>query len=113
MGKAYVKFMVENPEYLKFMFLSDDKSSINIEEDKIGENNNTAFNVFKESADEYLKEINMNEDLFVEKILIMWSLVHGISVLIAKKSISHDENYLNMVEKMIYDTLKGMEVTRL
>lgn len=106
MGKAYVKFMVEEPEYLKFMFLSDNCYSIKIKDGKFSGEEAGAFTVFKNTAESFLKEMGLNDQLYVEKILTMWSLVHGIAVLITKKSIEYDGNYLDLVEKMIKNSLE-------
>lgn len=101
MGKAYVKFMVENPEYLKFMFLSDIVYSIKIEDDKLPYDKVGAFGVFKDSAERFFKEIGLDEKIYMQKTLTLWSMVHGISILIAKKGIEYKGDYLVLVENMI------------
>lgn len=101
MGKAYVKFMVENPEYFKFMFLSDNPYPIKIEDDKFLNAKAGAFGVFKDSSERYFMEINLNKDLYMQKTLTMWSMIHGIAILIVKKSIEYNGDYLALVERMI------------
>ncbi len=100
-GKAYVKFMVENPEYLKFLFLSENESGIKIEDNKFCCSSVGAFGVFKDSAERFFKEIKLDENLFVEKTLTLWSIVHGIAILIANKSIEYKGDYLGLAEIMI------------
>ena len=100
-GKAYVKFMVENPEYLKLMFLSDNSYPIRIKDNQLYGNKNSSFGVFKDSSERYFKEINLNKNLYMEKTLTMWSMVHGIAILIIKKSIDYKGDYLVLVERMI------------
>ncbi|WP_242866747.1 TetR/AcrR family transcriptional regulator [Abyssisolibacter fermentans] len=106
MGKAYVKFMVENPEYLKFMFLSDNPYPIKIEDDKFPDIKDSAFGVFRGSAERYYKEIKLDENLYMEKTLTLWSMVHGIAILIIKKSIEYKGDYLVLVERMIKTNIK-------
>ncbi|SKC89253.1 TetR/AcrR family transcriptional regulator [Maledivibacter halophilus] len=101
MGKAYVKFMVENPEYFKFMFLSDNPYPIKIEDDKFLNAKAGAFGVFKDSSERYFMGINLNKDLYMQKTLTMWSMIHGIAILIVKKSIEYNGDYLALVERMI------------
>ena len=103
MGKTYVRFMVENPEYLRFMFLADNEYPIKIEDNKFYNYKGTAFEVFKKCSEEFFKEINLNENLYIDKTLLMWSMVHGIAVLISKKSIEYEGDYLELVERMIKD----------
>lgn len=105
MGKAYVKFMVENPEYLKFMFLSDNVDPIKIEDDKFCRDKDSAFGIFKDSAEVFFKEINLSPNLYIPKTLTLWSLVHGAAVLIIKKSIEYKGDYLELVETMIRTSL--------
>ena len=100
-GKAYVKFMVENPEYLKLMFLSDSSYPIRIKDNQFYGNKNSSFGVFKDSSERYFKEKNLNKNLYMEKTLTMWSMVHGIAILIIKKSIEYKGDYLVLVERMI------------
>lgn len=101
MGKAYVKFMVENPEYLKFMFLSDNAYPIKIEGDKFPDNEDDAFGVFRSSAERFFKEAKLDENLYMQKTLTLWSMVHGIAILIIKNSIEYKGDYLVLVESMI------------
>lgn len=101
MGKAYVKFMVENPEYLKFMFLSDNAYPVKIVDNKFSDDKVGAFEVFKDSAERFFKEIKLDENLYMQKTLTLWSMVHGIAILIIKRSIEYKGDYLVLVESMI------------
>jgi AcrR family transcriptional regulator len=105
MGKSYVRFMVENPEYLKLIFLSDYTSSILIENGVFSKCEDNSFSVFKDCAGRYFKSINLEQELYMPKTMAMWSLVHGIAVLIAKKAINYKGDYLELVEKMIITSL--------
>lgn len=101
MGKTYVRFMVENPQYLKFMFLADNEHPIKIKNNKFYHYEGSAFEVFKKCSEEFFKEINLDENLYIDRTLVMWSMVHGIALLISKKSIEYEGNYLELVERMI------------
>lgn len=101
MGKAYVRFMVENPEYLKFLFLSDNAYTVKIEDDKLPDDKVGPFGVFKDSAERFFKEIKLDKKIYMQKTLTLWSMVHGIAILIAKRSIEYEGDYLVLVESMI------------
>jgi len=105
MGKAYVKFMVQHPDYLKLMFLSDSVYSIKIKDNKCYGEGGSAFEIFKSNAESFFKEINLDESLYIEKVLAMWSLVHGISILLTKKSLEYDGDYMELVERIIKNGL--------
>ncbi|MBK1809876.1 TetR/AcrR family transcriptional regulator [Clostridium sp. YIM B02505] len=104
-GKAYVQFMVENPEYLKFMFLSNNDKAIKIENNEFIGHEGTAFEVFKNGAEKYLVENGFDKEQQIGAILAMWSMVHGIALLICNNSIQYEGDYLDLVEKMIGTSL--------
>lgn len=106
MGKAYVKFMVENPEYLKFLFLTEHKYPVRLDCNKLCHPSETPFDIFKKSAENYLTSINSDKDKYYLDILAMWSLVHGISLLIGHNAISYEGDYLDLVDKMLNEKLK-------
>jgi AcrR family transcriptional regulator len=105
MGKAYVKFMVENPEYLNFMFLSDNTYPVRIQDDKFPDDKVNAFGVFKDSAERFFKEIKLDENVYMHKTLLIWSIVHGLAILIIKNSIDYKGDYLALVESIIKTSL--------
>ncbi len=110
LGREYVKFMVDNPDYLKFLFLNESLSPIslstNVVNSPINTSNNTpkadAFNIFKNAALKYLFDSNIEPENYITIILYMWSLVHGYAVLLATNSISIDVDYLSEFEKMAH-----------
>lgn len=105
MGKQYVRFMVENPEYLKLTFLSDYASSVLIENGDFCKCEDSTFSIFKECAERYFKSINLEPDLYMIRTMAMWSMVHGIAILIAKKAIIYNGDYIDLAERMIATTL--------
>ena len=64
-----------------------------------------AFNVFSKCAASYFESISLNPDLYIEKTLLMWSIVHGFALLISKKTLVPEENYLVLIEKMLHNYL--------
>ncbi len=101
MGKAYVRFMVENPEYLKLTFLSDHTSSVLIENETFSQCEGSVFSIFKDCAERYFKSIDLKPELYMPKTMALWSLVHGIALLFAKKAIDYKGDYLELVERII------------
>lgn len=104
MGKTYVKFMVENPQYLKFMFLSDNNCSVDIKDGQFFVED-AAFEILKSSSEDFFKETKLDKRLYMQKILGMWSLVHGLTILIIQKSIRYDGNYLDLVGGIIENNI--------
>lgn len=107
LGKQYVKFMVENPDYLKFIFFSGNDCPIIVKNNKFSYTENNNFDILKKCAENYIKSINSKTEDMVIEILTMWSLVHGITLLIVNKNIIYEGNYLNLVEKLITNMLNS------
>lgn len=104
MGKTYVKFMVENPQYLKFMFLSDNNCSVDIKNGQFFVENDV-FDVLKNSSENFFKETKLDKELYMKKILGMWSLVHGLTILIIQKNLKYDGDYLDLVGEIIENSV--------
>ncbi len=56
----------------------------------------------KNSAIEYLKSINVKEEEYSQDVIAMWSMVHGIAVMLANKTFIYSGNYLELVENIIH-----------
>lgn len=104
LGKCYVRFMVENPDYLKFIFLSPNNKSINMVHEY--ECNNDPYNVFKKSAVNFLESVNASVENRAVDLLTMWCLVHGYSMLLVNNSIEFSQDYLGIVDKMLREKLR-------
>ena len=104
MGKTYVKFMVENPQYLKFMFLSDNNCSVDIKNGQFFVEDD-AFQVLRNSSESFFKETKLDKGLYMKKILGMWSLVHGLTILIIQKNLKYDGDYLDLVGEIIKNNI--------
>lgn len=109
MGVAYIRFFVDNPEYMRLLFLS------NIQE-KVGKTAIEAFNSKYEDhfaaghpfamlnnaisryKTDYPEESMTHEDL----VLLCWGLVHGIATLISTGEMSGNEESLSKVTRMMW-----------
>lgn len=100
MGKEYVKFMIRNPEYLKFMFLSNNPRPVRIVDDKLPDDNDGPFGVFKMYAEKYFQDIGLSKDQYLKKTLQMWSMVHGLSTLIVKGSIIYEGDIEEFIDAL-------------
>ncbi len=105
LGKKYVWFMVENPDYLKFAFLTESKSVAIMEEDKLKNVGYGTFNIFRNCAIDFFKSINVKEEDYEQDIIAMWSMVHGLATMLAYKTFSYEGDYLKLVEKILCKNL--------
>ncbi|MBH1940419.1 TetR/AcrR family transcriptional regulator [Mobilitalea sibirica] len=105
MGIAYIHFFVENPEYLRLLFLSDMRYKMNEYFCAHPEyfQNDHPFQTFFQTIERYKAAVpSSNQSLGkAELMLFSWGLVHGISILIANKEIPLEGDYLSMVRKIV------------
>ena len=106
LGKKYVWFMVENPDYLKFAFLTKSKSEIIIGENKLKSGEYAAFNIFENCALDFFKSINVKKEEYAQDIIAMWSMVHGLATMLSYKTFLYEGDYLELVEKILRKNLK-------
>lgn len=109
MGVVYVKFFVENPEYLRLLFLSDikDKMSLFYQCNRDASIRQDPFRTFYDTIARFIssnpgKPINQSELL-----LYSWGLVHGIAILVANKDVPLDGDYLELTRNIIENGFKN------
>lgn len=105
-GKRYVWFMVENPDYLKFAFLRNDGCEIAIENNELNDRGYGSFSIFRNCAEDYLKSISAKKEDYARDIIAMWAMVHGLAVMLSNKTITCNGDYLKLVEDIIRKNLK-------
>lgn len=106
LGKKYVWFMVENPDYLKFAFLQNSEYQIIIEENKLNKVEDKSFNIFKDCAIDFFKSINLKEEEYAQDIIAAWCMVHGLATMLAYKTFTYKGDYLEFVENILRKNLK-------
>ncbi|WP_143008093.1 TetR/AcrR family transcriptional regulator [Acetanaerobacterium elongatum] len=107
MGKSYIKFMVENPEHMKFMSLTAQKNNIRVVDNHFEYQSDSPFAAFLKIANEYLQSVSANPESYVTDILSIFSVVHGMSLLIVEQSIVFEGDYMPYVSEMIYNRMRG------
>ncbi|MGN0144831.1 MAG: TetR/AcrR family transcriptional regulator [Clostridium sp.] len=105
LGKQYVKFMVSNPDYLKILFLSDFKTKIKISNVNI-DSKYEAFNILRNSAIREFKMYGVKEEDYSRNIVAMWSMVHGLAIMIANETIICDGDIGEFVENILVNNMK-------
>ena len=100
-GKTYVKFMVENPDHFKFIFLTNHNNPILIQDSTFIQAERWPVNIFKKLFTSYRKGLGLDETGWSLDALALWTLVHGITVLLISNTIACEGDYQNIVSEMI------------
>ena len=107
-GKSYIKFMVENSNYLKFLMFNDSLFSAKMVDGDILNSNSKSFNIFKDNAIKMFECYGIEKEEYTLNIITMWSVVQGVSVLVANKNIVLDCDYDILLDKILRNKLKLM-----
>lgn len=100
-GRQYVKFFVENPDYLKLLLLTNSPSNIKIENKEVIFNVTPPFQTFKKYYKRYLKSTSISESEMIIDIMSKWSTIHGITILLVKQNIVIEDNYMDYINEII------------
>lgn len=109
MGKKYVSFMVENYDYLRYLFFnnySSNTKSVIVEENGIQKNDFKSFNIFRTAAEECLEYKNVHKENYSQDIIAMWAMVHGLATMIATNTFDYDGDYMELVESILRNNMK-------
>lgn len=111
MAYLYVKFFIENPEYMKFLFFSDVSKRIEMTEGSFKLSGNMvkpyqtfihAMEKYKRQSDE--KDLQNNANINA-MILACWGLAHGIAVLLTQNEFHYDGDCLELVKNILWSDL--------
>ncbi|MDF2612985.1 MAG: regulatory protein TetR [Clostridia bacterium] len=100
-GKAYVKFMLDNKEYFRFIFFSECKVNVKLKANDFIYKPGNPFEVFCSGATAYLEHFIKDKTEINCIILSMWSIVHGISTLVIHETFEYEGDYEELVERML------------
>ena len=101
LGFAYIRFFIENPEYLQLLFLSDIHKALSKHPEIIPDaNSEHPFSVLAQTVKRYKASY---EDMRTEEQLLMycWGLVHGIAILIVRNQIPFHGDYLELAQSVL------------
>lgn len=100
MGRVYVKFMVKNPEYLKFMFLSEHPVPVKVKGNTLTTEQDGSFKIFLSYAEKIFEKVGLPKEDYMKQTLVMWSVVHGLSVLIVKGNIEYEGDIDELIDSL-------------
>ena len=101
MGKAYVLFFIEFPEYYSFLFtqpcLKIDLSG-NSEADDF-----EPFRYYREKAYSVYRSVGMSEDRIKYGVIAMWAKVHGLASIASMKGVSKDFEWDDVLANILVE----------
>jgi AcrR family transcriptional regulator len=107
--KLYVKFMVENPEHFKFIFMTDHHNPIIIKNGNFIETDRWTVSLLKDLFIGLRKNEGADESDWSVDALTIWSLIHGFTTILVNNTIAYEGDYLDAVTLMLEEKVKVLE----
>lgn len=102
MGKSYVMFFINNPQYFPFLF-SQPHMEINLSWDGDGTRNFPPFELLKTIASRVLGKPGMPKEKMEDIIISLWATVHGLASIATMKNVHYDKDWETKIEDIIWN----------
>lgn len=99
-GKAYVEFAMDQPDYFNFLF---DQADINIDLSMKSGGDFRPFTFFRDKSYEVYRELGYDDDSIKYGIISMWTQVHGIAMIASMKSVTTDFVWHDVLERLLVE----------
>lgn len=100
MGKSYVIFFINNPQYFLFLF-SQPCMEINLSMDADGTKNFPPFELFKTIVLRVFGGAGMPKEKIEDTIISLWATVHGLASIATMKNVHYDKTWETKIEDII------------
>lgn len=105
-SKLYVKFMVENPEHFRFIFMTDHHNPIVIKNGQFIRADRWIVSILKNLFIGLRKNENTDDNGWSMDALTIWSLIHGFTAMLVNNTITYEGDYLDAVSVMLEEKFK-------
>ena len=105
-SKLYVKFMVENPEHFKFIFMTDHHNPIIMKDGKFNRTDRWIVSVLENLFTGLRGNDGTGESSWPLDALTVWSLIHGFTTMLVNNTIKYEGDYLDAVTLMLEEKVK-------
>ena len=102
LGKSYVMFFIEHPQYYPFMF-SQSFMEVNLSLDNEGTNDFPPFQLLKTVAVPILRESGMSRERIEDAIISLWATVHGLASIATMENVHYDKDWETKIEDIIWN----------
>ena len=102
MGKNYVMFFINNPQYFPFLF-SQSSIEVNLSLNGDRRPNFPPFELLKTIAFRVLGEAGMPKEKMQDTIIALWATVHGLASIATMKNVHYDKDWEAKIEDIIWN----------
>lgn len=105
MGKSYVMFFINNPQYFSFLF-SQPVMKINLSLNSDENSNFPPYELFKSATNSFFEDSGMSEEEMEDEIIYLWATVHGLTSIATMKNVYYDKDWELKIEDIIWNKKK-------
>ncbi|OQB25598.1 MAG: transcriptional regulator BetI [Firmicutes bacterium ADurb.Bin182] len=102
MGKSYVLFFINNPQYFQFLF-SEASMRIDLSLDSDSSKNFPPFEMLKTIVFRVWGKNGMSKEKLEDTIIHLWATVHGLASIATMKNVRYDKDWAAKIEDIIWN----------
>ncbi|MGE5380626.1 MAG: TetR/AcrR family transcriptional regulator [Methylocystaceae bacterium] len=102
MGKSYVMFFINNPQYFKFIF-SEQCMQVYLSIEMDETDNFPPFKLMKDIAVPILAAKGIAKEKVEDAVISLWATVHGLASIATMKNVHYDKDWGEKVEDIIWN----------
>ncbi|SHH09326.1 transcriptional regulator, TetR family [Anaerosphaera aminiphila DSM 21120] len=91
LGRAYVKFFLEKPQYFSFLYGMSD-ININLSIASSDEFNYKPYVIYKNVVLGLFKGFNYSQEKMEDLVITLWAFIYGITSIATMKNVKYDKN---------------------
>lgn len=95
----YIRFMVENPDYFRFVFMTSHQKPIDMSGDILQAGNRLPLAIALDCAKAYFSPLHGEN--WKDDFLAIWSMLQGYSLMMICRTIDVGEDYLLPIQRMV------------
>ncbi len=99
MCREYVHFMVENPDYFRFVFMTSHQKPIDMNDGLLQAGNRLPLTIALDCAKAYFSPLH--GESWKNDFLAIWSMLQGYSLMLICRTIDPGEDYLLPIQRMV------------
>lgn len=102
MGKSYIMFFINNPQYYEFLF-SQSCVKVNLDMNDDGQSNFPPFELLKELHFRIFKKYGWTDEKIKDTVILSWASVHGLAAIATMKGVSYERDWESKIEDIIWN----------
>ncbi len=100
MGKRYVLFFLENPQYFNFIY-SQPWMQVYLDINNDAEDNFPPYQLLKTHSLRIFRKAGIPDERIEDMLISMWSTVHGLTSIATMSNIHYSKNWSDKIEDII------------